>query len=63
MGQALRDWERVKDAVFQIRDEQIVELDGQEPYYLAFSLEAKERGRLMIGALHMLVTWSFLERP
>ena len=32
--------------------EQPLELDGAEPYYLAFSLEAKGEGTLTIGALH-----------
>ena len=32
--------------------EQPLELDGAEPYYPAFSLEAKGEGTLTIGALH-----------
>ena len=39
--------------------EQPLELDGAEPYYLAFSLEAKEKGRLRsepyISACHMVL--------
>ena len=48
---ALGDW--VKDAVFSEEEMlQPLELDGAEPYYLAFSLEAKGEGTLTIGALH-----------
>ena len=44
---ALGDW--VKDAVFSEEDmQQPLELDGAEPYYLAFSLEAKGEGSLTI---------------
>ncbi|MBS5355042.1 MAG: accessory Sec system protein Asp2, partial [Streptococcus parasanguinis] len=47
----LGDW--VKDAVFSEEEMQApLELDGAEPYYLAFSLEAKGEGMLTIGALH-----------
>ena len=48
---ALGEW--VKDAVFSEEEmAQPLELDGAEPYYLAFSLEAKGEGTLTIGALH-----------
>ena len=48
---ALGEW--VKDAVFSEEEmEQPLELDGAEPYYLAFSLEARGEGTLTIGALH-----------
>ena len=45
--------EWVKDAVFSEEEmEQPLELDGAEPYYLAFSLEAKGEGTLYDRTLH-----------